>query len=297
MQTKFFCFTRFSTHGTIDPAACQALLEPLCTYYVFQEEIAPNTARRHLQGYICLKSRSRATTLVKKFAAHYEPRKGSHSEAKSYCQKEESRVPGTSPYEYGSEPGPQGDRSDLESFRDAILSGASDWLLLELFPTQMAKYPRFLHLVRATKLSHDVLRDLPVFEPREGWQLDLSTRLSEPPSPRAVHWRWERHGNVGKSFFALNHQPERTFIITGGKHADIHYAYGYQSIVVFDWARCAQDIFPYGLVEQFKNGYFFSTKYESREKRFVVPHVVVFANFPPDETQMSEDRWDIVLIN
>lgn len=286
-------WTRFETHGTLDPELCKQELQQICTYFVFQQEKAPDTGRLHLQGYMALRTRTRIPTLVKKFAAHYEPRRGTHSQASAYCKKEETRVEGTEPYEYGSVPNEPGTRNDVEQFRDAIVSGASDWLLLELFPLQMAKYPRFLHMVRAAKLSSDVLRDLTPFVPRGGWQHDLSVQLSGEPHPRIVIWRWERIGNVGKSFFALNYEPGRTFVITGGKHADIHFAYAFQPFVFFDWARCAQDTFPYGLVEQFKNGYFFSTKYESRGKRFPVPHVVVFANFPPDQCQMSDDRWDI----
>jgi len=296
MQTKYFCFTRFETHGPLDEATIRQALEPLCTYAIFQEEIAPDTGRRHIQGYVCLKNRSRIATLTRKFAAHYETRRGSHAQAKAYCSKEETRSPGGVVVEFGTEPVSAGARRDITSFKDAIYAGATDAELLEEYAEQMAKFPRFLHLVRATKLSNDVLRDLAPFVPRPGWQSELSTLLASAPDPRKVHWRWERVGNVGKSHFALHFEPGRTFIITGGKHADIHYAYTHQPVVIFDWARCAEDTFPYGLVEQFKNGYFFSTKYESRAKRFSVPHVVVFCNFFPDCLKMSADRWDIVEI-
>jgi len=297
MQSKYWMFTRFQQHGTLDFQQVKKDLEPLCSYFIFQEEISPDTGRHHLQGYLALKKRTRRDTIARKFPAHYEPRRGSHAEAKAYCSKEETKAGGTTTVEYGSEPtSDAGRRDDISDFRDAILDGASDWMLLQLFPTQMAKFPRFLHMVRATKLSSDVLRNLAPFVPRDGWQHDLSIRLSQPPDTRQVHWRWEHVGNVGKSFFALNYEPGRTFVVTGGKHADIHFSYAYQPIVFFDWARCAQDSFPYGLVEQFKNGYFFSSKYESREKRFPIPHVVVFANFHPEVAQMSADRWDIVHI-
>lgn len=293
MQTKFFCFTRYLNHGTLSHEEIELALRPLCTFYSFQTEVCPDTAREHIQGYVCLKSRSRPTTFSRKFACHVETRRGTHAQAVDYTQKLETRKPNTESVRWGEQPNQAGGRTDLDAFRRYILTGASNWELLEEFSSEMAKYPRFVQLVRNEQLRHDVLQDLEVLQPRLGWQWELAQKLAAVPSRRIVMWRWESIGNVGKSYFALHYDPKNTFIVTGGKHADIHYAYGYQRVVFFDWSRCNESTFPYGLVEQFKNGYFFSTKYESTAKRFKVPHVVIFANFAPDVSQMSLDRWDI----
>ena len=37
----------------------------------------------------------------------------------------------------------------------------------------------------------------------------------------------------------------------------------------------------------------FSCKYESTMKMHDTPHVVVFSNWAPDKTRLSQDRWDI----
>jgi len=298
MQSKYFMFTRFEAHGTLHFQEIQDALTPLCCYFTFQKEVCPDSGRYHIQGYINLKERCRLSTFVRKFPCHAEPRRGTHAQAVSYCQKEETRAPGTNFIEYGNaEPCRQGARVDMAAFRDAIISGASNWALLEEFPSQVAKYPKFMHMVRTEKLRNDLFSNLQVFQPRLGWQWSLSQTLGGNPSTRIVLWRWEPNGNVGKSYFALNYKPRETFVVTGGKHSDIHYAYSYEPYVIFDWSRCNESSFPYGLVEQFKNGYFLSTKYESVAKRFSIPHVVVFANFAPDVSQMSLDRWDILQIN
>lgn len=45
-------------------------------------------------------------------------------------------------------------------------------------------------------------------------------------------------------------------------------------------------------MESIKNGLICSCKYVSVTKSFVIPHVV-FANYEPDQSKMSADRWDI----
>lgn len=46
-------------------------------------------------------------------------------------------------------------------------------------------------------------------------------------------------------------------------------------------------------IEELKNGTFISTKYNTKRMRGPSPHVVIFANFEPDYTVLSKDRWII----
>ena len=82
-----------------------------------------------------------------------------------------------------------------------------------------------------------------------------------------------------------------------GKNADIRYAYIYEPIVIFDFSRSVEERVNYEIIESIKNDIFFSSKYESGMKLFNVPHVIIFANFYPDQNKLSLDRWDIREVN
>lgn len=145
-QSKAWVFT-LNNPGATSP---EAILGSLSTYGVFQSEIAPTTDMPHLQGYVVFKSRIGLNRL-KQFmpTAHWEVRKGTHLQAKDYCTKEQTRVPGTTPTEWGTDPDPRpGQRNDLGSIQDKVRSGST---LLEIadhdFKTFL-KYSRSLQLYK-----------------------------------------------------------------------------------------------------------------------------------------------------
>ncbi len=122
--------------------------------------------------------------------------------------------------------------------------------------------------------------------------------LSLSQHERKVSWYWEEDGNAGKSFLADWLEIHRdAFVVTGGKFADIAYAFNYQNYVVFDFARDQEERFPYKLLEDFKNRRVFSTKYQSVMKRAISCKLLVFANFAPDRSKLSDDRWDVHHLN
>jgi len=129
--------------------------------------------------------------------------------------------------------------------------------------------------------------------PRDGWQTRLKEELDAPVDNRKIIWYYDATGNSGKSYFATKYRCKTAYLVTGGKNADIFYAYNYEEVVFFDLPRAKQEYVPYDVMESFKNGYFLSTKYECKPVRFNVPHVVVLCNFYPDTSKLSMDRWDI----
>lgn len=89
-------------------------------YGIVQLEKCPDTNRLHLQGYMeCKGPRNMRSVLsflnITSRDGHVERRRGTRQQARDYCCKDETRVPGTSPQEHGSfspEPG-QGQRRDI----------------------------------------------------------------------------------------------------------------------------------------------------------------------------------------
>lgn len=292
-QSRGWIFTAFNADsGEVRETLSRC---DLVQFACFQEEVCPDTARDHLQGYVYFSRKKTRTFCRTLLNAHWESRRGTHEEAKTYCTKQDTRREGTEPWIFGVDPAP-GCRTDISLARDFILSGATIDQIIDEHPEVLAKYPGFVATCQRSRISRKRLEQMPVLVPRLGWQRDLSILLEGPPDPRKIHWRWEETGNTGKSFFALHFKPNESFVVTNGKHADIYYSYGGERVIFVDWPRQKLDSLPYGMLEAFKNGYFVNTKYQSCPFRFPIPHVVVFANFRPDLQAMSQDRWDIVEI-
>lgn len=105
---------------------------------------------RHLQGYLQLATQKRLAAMKKIHpGAHWEQRKGTHSEAYAYVTKTESREDG--PWELGSATLAAGQRNDLLAFRDAVIAGKSDSDLVQephLYPV-WAKHERLAQRIRS----------------------------------------------------------------------------------------------------------------------------------------------------
>lgn len=131
------------------------------------------------------------------------------------------------------------------------------------------------------------------------WQQNIVNIIKEEPDDRSIYWYWEKTGNIGKSVFckylAVHHEAT---IFNNGKFSDLAFAIpDNPKIIVFDLPRQSEERFNYSAVEAIKNGMIFSGKYESKTKIFNSPHVLIFANYEPDKSAMSKDRWKITEIN
>ena len=123
--------------------------------------------------------------------------------------------------------------------------------------------------------------------------------------PRTVYWYYDYVGNTGKTQLSKYLCVKEEALILGGRSADMKYGVikfiekkGYAPrLIIFDIPRSSRDYVSYQGIEEIKNGLFFSGKYESDMCVFNNPHVICFANSPPEIEKLSRDRWVIRDIN
>lgn len=295
MAAKNWCFT-LNNPTELETEQLRNLYESNenINYLVFQTELG-NTL--HHQGFFQLKHKKVMGTAKSYISdrAHLEKTKGTPQQNRDYCTKDDTRVDG--PFEFGDIPAGKGARNDIAEFtlamKEKLLTESE---IIDLFPSILAKYPRYVKTL--TNSIQEAQVPEYALTPRPGWQTDLYTLLQSPADSRQITWFVDKVGGSGKSTFAREWRidGQSGFIVTGGRHQDIYYAYQRQPVVFVDLARVAEDKVPYEVMENFKNGGFLSTKYESRWMKFKIPHVIVFSNFEPDESKLSADRWNIINI-
>ena len=133
------------------------------------------------------------------------------------------------------------------------------------------------------------------------WQQKLFTILSGPVDERKIYWIYEPVGGVGKTLFQkyafLNLNDA---VVLAGKGTDmkngvLQYYEKKKSlpkVVLIDIPRSTDPQFvSYTGLEEVKNMFFFSGKYEGGMVCGAPPHMMIFSNLPPDHSKFSTDRW------
>lgn len=294
-QSKYWCFTLNNYNPVYEIIYDSTTMD----YLVYGREVgAQNTP--HLQGYVEFKKVQRMTSvkrLLGEDRIHLEGRMGTCEEAIDYCKKDNNWI------DYGEHKCTvPGQRTEIGKAITLFLEGKSESEVSECIGYSWVRSRGHIlahvrqveadrhRLLAAESYNNVVLRD---------WQQELLEVLSGDPHPRQVIWYYDADGNAGKTFMSKylvhKHNAAR---YDNAKSVDVKYAYTGQRICVFDLVRSCSDHINYEIIEQIKNGIFFSTKYISQCKTFMVPHVVCFSNEMPDQTKLSADRWNIIdLVN
>lgn len=143
-------------------------------------------------------------------------------------------------------------------------------------------------------------------DPLEGkelydWQKEVIAIISEEPDDRTIHWFVDIEGCKGKTTLAKHLcLKDENCLYLGGKCADMKYGI-FKRIeqgkkvrtIIIDLVRSMETYVSWDGMESIKNGIFYNNKYESTMVLYDNPHVIVFANFEPDYTKLSADRWAV----
>lgn len=132
------------------------------------------------------------------------------------------------------------------------------------------------------------------------WETDLLNIIQNDDSDRTIHWIWENTGGVGKSSFAKWLGVHEQAVICSGKAADMKFMISSRQLagnptdlIIFDVPRCKVNRICYDGMEEIKNGFFCSSKYESSMTIMNSPTILVFANEEPKYEMISADRWKV----
>nr|QKI29020.1 Rep [Kummerowia striata CRESS virus] len=141
-SSRYWCLTYNNPEEDIDifNQYLNKLIDTKKLQYVVYQLEKGLEETSHYQIYIEL-FRDKPFTYVKGIfpKCHIEPRKGTGTQARDYCMKEESRQSG--PYEFGEFKNiSQGKRTDLSKVADLVKSGTSLKRIANEYPEQFMKY-------------------------------------------------------------------------------------------------------------------------------------------------------------
>jgi len=287
-RSRDFCFTL--NNPDIDEAL--ATLRSIdCRYIVYGSENAPETGTHHFQGYVAFRNPKTISACSKLLHnAHVEIRKSSPKEASDYCKKDGEFE------ERGVLPMSQTDKGQSSKDQwDYVLQLAAEDRLDECPPEYFIRYHSTLNKIaeecrfKRTRFTLDsALRP---------WQQQLVDELNGAANDRKVIWYVDSAGGAGKTYLTKYLVQERdAFALRASKAADMAHYIQPASIYIFDFPRAVEEHPPYAFLESVKDGMVFSPKYDSHMKFIRAAHVIVFANWEPDRTKLSTDRWDIRFI-
>jgi len=135
------------------------------------------------------------------------------------------------------------------------------------------------------------------------WQEEVLLMVQVKPDDRTIHWYVDKAGGSGKSrlsrYMAIN---DHALVINNfGRTTDfmtlalnaLRTGSWDGRVFIADLPRSAETKNIYEPLEAIKDGHIQTTKYTGVSQFIASPHVLVFANFAPNQAKMSSDRWRI----
>ncbi|GAC77749.1 replication protein, partial [uncultured marine virus] len=172
--------------GTLTWLAIFATLDTVqCEYMIYQEEICPDTGRRHVQAYVYF-ANGKTLERVRAIFQGADIRLATKSPKinKDYCTKLESRREGGRARERGTLPD-QGARNDIHDARMDIENGMDDFNMFVKWGMLWARYSRVLIAHRSAMVA-----------PRDFWTITLTLWGNTGIGKSARAW-WNARQNGG----------------------------------------------------------------------------------------------------
>jgi len=263
------------------------------SYLIFGEEVGAS-GTPHLQGHVSFTVLTRGLQAKAKLSIPCDLSVARNIGASiNYCKKDGLFTELGTPLELSSN---QGKRNDLDQFKLAVKGGICDLKRLREEHSSV--------FLRCKRFCLDYLDDnrkaIPIPDhPLHSWQSDVLAICNGPPNDRTIVFVVDVTGGCGKSWLCsfIENQVEKAQVLKASKRDDMAYALSDDvKVLLVDVPRCYMEHLSYQFLEDVKDGRVFSPKYESRTKRFLPPHVIVFCNEDPNMEKLSADRYSIVRV-
>lgn len=186
-----WCFTLNNPDGNLDVT----LNNDAVRYATWQMEMG-DEGTNHFQGYLELQRSQRIEWLARLIpGAHFERRRGTREQARSYARKDDTRIEG--PWEIGQwDAGGQGNRTDIAAFKQAVDSGKKDLELWDEMPGMYLRYEKMLSKIRSLK------------QPRRNWKTHVTLVYGNP--------------GLGKSYWCRQQAPDAYWKAPNNKWFDTY---------------------------------------------------------------------------
>lgn len=174
---------------------------------------------------------------------------------------------------------------------------------------RMAKKPSdATGIIALYNAKSETLPSIPEWRmPKQDWQMKLMAQFEHPTNEhngRKVFWYYDEIGGTGKSvladYLAIT-EPHKWFTAGAfGNSKDasqiiinaISSGWNGHGIIIDLPRQAESNVGFYQVIEDLKNGRITSQKYSGRVRYLgAIPHVIVFANWKPNFSKLSRDRW------
>lgn len=255
-------------------------------YQIMGKEVG-DSGTPHLQQFVYYTNARTFKSVQKSFpTSHIEKMNGTLDQAISYCEKEKDFT------ESGKRPEDRrGKVNEWNEIMDDINQGKTLLQITWEYPEAAIRYAngiKMMYEMHRPKYKFDILEKYGKYNQLQEFIINY---VNGEIHDRHVLWIYDPQGGAGKTDLANHLMSQNNFKVFGNaKTADVAYAWDGEN-VIFDYSRSQESCINYGVIEDVKNGRIFSGKYQSAVKLYARPHVICFANFHPDLSKMSTDRW------
>lgn len=138
------------------------------------------------------------------------------------------------------------------------------------------------------------------------WELKINTIIESIPDKRTIYYFYEDEGCKGKTTYQKYiYSHYKGTVILSGKGADMKNGIityyninrSLPKIILINIPRDSFSFISWATIEELKDMFFYSGKYEGGMICGKPPHILIFSNEPPPINKFSKDRWRIYNIN